>query len=173
MEGDASDRLPELLEEAPSGETLVVFATHVLCQLTPDRLVHLLKLLQSLGVPSARALHRDEEERAPPAVALKQFQQVDQPVGRELTEDVGGEDHQRRATRRLHEQLRQPVARISLHEPGRLFPRDADGGAKLCVALRVLGKDQRAQPLDLVVVADVDGSLLRACNQAFRLEKSL
>jgi hypothetical protein len=49
VEGDASDRLPELLQEAPSGETLVVFATHVLCQLTPDRLVDLLKLLQSHG----------------------------------------------------------------------------------------------------------------------------
>jgi hypothetical protein len=49
VEGDAADRLPELLSEAPLHATLVVFATHALNQLPPDRLVLVLKSLQRHG----------------------------------------------------------------------------------------------------------------------------
>jgi hypothetical protein len=49
VEGDASERLPELLEEVPDDATLVVFATHALYQLPHERLVRLLKSLQSEG----------------------------------------------------------------------------------------------------------------------------
>jgi hypothetical protein len=49
VEGDAADRLPELLSEAPRHATLVVFATHALAQLPPDRLVLVLKSLQRHG----------------------------------------------------------------------------------------------------------------------------
>lgn len=49
VEGDAADRLPELLSEAPRHATLVVFATHALYQLPRDRLVLVLKSLQRHG----------------------------------------------------------------------------------------------------------------------------
>jgi hypothetical protein len=49
VEGDAAERLPELLGEAPRGATLVVFATHALYQLPREGLVRVLKSLQRHG----------------------------------------------------------------------------------------------------------------------------
>ena len=49
VEGNAAERLPALLDEAPRDSTLVVFATHALNQLPPDRLVLVLKSLQRHG----------------------------------------------------------------------------------------------------------------------------
>jgi hypothetical protein len=49
VEGDATDRLPALLDEAPRDSTLVVFATHALYQFPRDSLVQLLKSLQRHG----------------------------------------------------------------------------------------------------------------------------
>jgi hypothetical protein len=49
VEGDAVERLPALLGEAPHDSTLVVFATHALYQFPREALVHLLKSLQRHG----------------------------------------------------------------------------------------------------------------------------
>lgn len=47
--GDATDRLPGLLEEAPADAVLVVFATHALYQFPRDALVRTLRSLQRHG----------------------------------------------------------------------------------------------------------------------------
>lgn len=49
VRGDAAERLPELLEEAPREATLVTFATHTLVQFPRESLVSLLKALQRHG----------------------------------------------------------------------------------------------------------------------------
>jgi hypothetical protein len=49
VEGDAVDRVPALLDQAPRGSTLVVFATHALYQFPRDAIVRLLQSLQRHG----------------------------------------------------------------------------------------------------------------------------